>query len=497
MSEKSYKAIAKNTAILGGTEVFNILVGVLRGKFVAMFLGAEGMGISSLLGTAVNTIQQFTNMGLTMSVVREVSAANERGDAESLQRGEQTICVARMLLRATALIGALVCIVFSRAISRLTFGNTDYRWHFVALSLFVMLTTLGNGERSILTGMHAIKRLAYASLVGSLTGLFVGVPLYYLYGQGGIVPAMIALSLATFLFYRYHTYKVVRTRRVTVSRETFTATAKVMISLGAVLMVSQLLGTLTNYSINNFIRTFGSVTDVGLFSAANGICYQYVGLVFTAMSVDYFPRLAAVQNDVTKLRATVNEQSEIVMLAVVPLLALLITLCPLVIKILLTDEFQSVQTLMRILCLSVFLRAVAYPLGYISFSKGDKRTFFWLEGVWGNVSNLLISCLCFYFWGVLGLGIAPLINYTIFITLYVILTRRLYDFRHNRQTIKLTTTLFALLLVVFASSFLGGIVSYTAMGLSCAVLCVYSLRELDKRIGIVGLLKNKFQNRQS
>lgn len=63
----------------------------------------------------------------------------------------------------------------------------------------IYFTTLSNGELAILQGVRMLKQLAYSSIIGSLLGLMVGVPLYYYYGYDGIVPAMIVLSLMTYL----------------------------------------------------------------------------------------------------------------------------------------------------------------------------------------------------------------------------------------------------------------------------------------------------------
>ena len=60
-NSNSYKSIMKGTAIFGGTQFFAILVNLIRGKLVALFLGPEGMGISSLMMSSMNTIQQFSS----------------------------------------------------------------------------------------------------------------------------------------------------------------------------------------------------------------------------------------------------------------------------------------------------------------------------------------------------------------------------------------------------------------------------------------------------
>ena len=110
-----YRSILKGTAAFGGVQLFNLFVNLARGKCVALLLGAEGMGIASLLTTAGNTIQQFFSCGLNLSVVKEVSEAKGQG-----QGGRLAIAVAatRRLLHATALAGAAFTLLAAPLLSQ-------------------------------------------------------------------------------------------------------------------------------------------------------------------------------------------------------------------------------------------------------------------------------------------------------------------------------------------------------------------------------------------
>ncbi len=76
--ENSYRSILKGTSVFGGVQVFQILINMVRGKFVALFLGPDGMGVSALLTSATGTVQQFGSLGLNLAIVKEV-AANRTG----------------------------------------------------------------------------------------------------------------------------------------------------------------------------------------------------------------------------------------------------------------------------------------------------------------------------------------------------------------------------------------------------------------------------------
>ena len=76
----TYRSIFKATSLFGGVQVYQILIGIMRSKFIAMILGPAGMGIAGLYSSATAMIKSLSSMGLQSSAVRDVSEANGTGD---------------------------------------------------------------------------------------------------------------------------------------------------------------------------------------------------------------------------------------------------------------------------------------------------------------------------------------------------------------------------------------------------------------------------------
>lgn len=479
--DNSYKSILKGISFFGGAQVFQILINLVRGKFVAMLLGPEGMGISSLLTASSNTIQQIAQAGLPTAIVKEVSEAKE-GSPNHISVDE-VISATRTAVLTTASIGTVICIVFSALLSRWTFGNDTFTWQYVVLSIAVMFSMLGSGEMSILQGLHQVKRLSWASVVGASTGLAVGVPLYYFFGNDGIVPGMIAVSAASYIFYRTSAAKATGRLDTKIAWHIRKFIIRKLVTLGLVLMAGSLIGTLVTYLTNTFVRYIGGIDDVGYFQAANSITNQYAGIVFAAMSVDYFPRLVAVASDNAKMAGIVNRQMEIVSLIMAPLMIALMFSAPLLIRILLTSKFECVIPLIHWLSLGIFLRALIFPAGYITFAKDNKRLFFLLEGVFGNVIGLTANCICYYTWGLTGLGISMCIAYTISFVVYFAVNRHYYSYGIGRGTARVVLiTLSAVVLPFFATFVQSGFIYCLAMSAVLIATSAYSLRMLVKNI---------------
>lgn len=463
----SYRSVLKGTSLFGGVQIFQILINLLRGKFVAIFLGPEGMGIASMLNSSTNTVVRFASLGLNLSFVKEIAAAQSRE-----QRLRQVAHVAGVLIRLTGLLGAVICVLASPWLSEASFGTRDYAWQYILLAIAVYLTVAGNGKLALLQGLHKTRLLAMSSLAGAIAGLAGGVPLYWLFGDKGIVPAMILLAVTTYTAYTIGLRKSLPKEREKTPHRFFRKLSRRMLSAGMILLVSSLINTCCTYAINIFIRSFGNLEDVGLFNAANSITLQYAGVVFTAMALDYFPRLSAAIANPSEMRKIVDRQMEIVALIASPLSLLLIATAPLVIRLLLTSQFLPVTSLMRWLGLSILLKAIAYPLGYIAFAKNNQRLFFWLEAIACNV--IYLGCSLFFYskYGLMGLGYGAVIEQGACVALYLGVNYRAYGILPSRSALIETLTGLALTVAGFTLTILYD----NNIGLSiAAIICIASV----------------------
>lgn len=474
-NENSYGTIVRRLSAFGGVQVFNVFLTLIRGKFVALFLGTAGMGINSMYTTSANALQLLGSMGLGSVLVKEVAAAKEDG-----ARGAAVMAVVRKLILLTSCLGALLCFFLAPLLSRWSFGNGDYTYWFMLLSVFVGLGIGGSGYLSILQGAGEVKNISKASIVGGLTGLVVGVPLYWLYGVKGIVPAMIALSLAVFLFYYITCRRTLSFDKVPFRWREHKKMVMRFILLGVVLMAGTVLGSLTSYLINSFIRYVGSIEDVGLFQAANSMTTQYVGILFNALAMDYFPRLSKAVADNRKMRMVVNRQVEVVCLVGAPLTVALILTAPILIRVLLTEEFLSVVPLLRWMGLGLLLQMITYPLGYVYVAKGHKKLFFWTQAVASNAIWFVCSAGLYYNLGLVGLGVSLVIRGVITFVFDLIINSWKYGFGYSAITWRETLISIGIGTLAFVAVSGENTISYILTTALLVISSVYSILRLRK-----------------
>ena len=169
----SYRQIFKATSLFGGVQVFNILIGIIRVKFVAVLLGAAGVGIIGLFNAPLQLIMSITGLGIAFSAIRNVSEANNSGDKSRIA---SVITTLRRWSWFTGLLGAIVTISLAPLLSQWTFGNRDYTWAFVWLSVTLLLQAISKGQSAILQGTRRLKDMAKSGVIGSALGLLTSIP---------------------------------------------------------------------------------------------------------------------------------------------------------------------------------------------------------------------------------------------------------------------------------------------------------------------------------
>lgn len=453
---------------------------------MAVLLGPTGMGISGLFTSTTSLVGSLTNFGLGTSAVRNISEARESNNKERISK---VITVLRRLVWITGSLGLLLTFILASKLSKLTFGNENYTIAFRWLSVTLLFNQLTSGQNVLLQGMRQLKFLAQANLIGSVVGLLISVPLYYFYRIDGIVPAMIISSCAS-LIIAWSFSRRIKTVPVKANKQETLAEGKSMLTMGFMLSLSGLISTAASYIIRAYISNTGSLDDVGLYNAGFAIIGSYVGLVFTAMSTDYYPRLAGIAQDNTKARELINQQAEIALLIMGPILCVFLIFANWAVVLLYSTKFTPINGMIQWSALGMYFKAATFSMGYIFLAKGAANLFFWSEFI-GNVYILLLNMAGYHFFGLNGLGISFMIGYFLYLIQVYIITRKKYGFSFNRLFFNLFFIQFLLGVGCFFVIFFAP-TPWTYLGgtLLIGISTYHSFVGLNKRLDIKGAIIN-------
>jgi PST family polysaccharide transporter len=488
----NYKESIKATSLFGGVQVFTIIIGIIRSKIVAVLLGPNGMGFMGLLTSTTDLISTYTNCGLATSAVREIAVSNKLKHENKISR---TIYTVKKLIWVTGMVGALVCALFSPLWSYISFGNFDYWPAFVILSVTVLLSQLVLGRNAILQGLRKYKYLARASISGSVLGLIFTVPLYYIWKMDAIVPCIIIAGIIAFIWANFYTNKAFGNRnKIKLSnREIFTE-GKDMMKIGIFFSIRSILSISCAYIVRIFISNVGSVAEVGLYVAAFAITNTYFNLIFNAMGTDYLPRLSGVSNDSTAFNKTINQQIEICVLLMAPMIAIFIIFINPIIKLLYSSEFLSINNMLYWTVFGMFLRAPSWVIAFSFLAKGDTKALFFNDLV-SQVYTLSLNLIFYYKWGLTGLGVSFVIGYVLYLTQVIFVCKKKYSLNFDFSILYFCTV------QLFIATACIIIINYMPdykyiLGIIIIITSVYlSYRNLNNKINIKEILLSKLNGK--
>lgn len=484
----SYRSIFKATSLFGGLQVYQILIAVIKSKFAAVLLGPAGIGVIGLYQSAVQMIQSLSAMGLASSAVRDVSEANGTGNQEKINK---VVTVLRRLVWYTGTLGLLIVLFSSPVLSKTTFGNYDYVVPFAFLSITLLLDQICSGQRVVLQGMRRLKHLAKASAYGATASMIVTIPIYFIWGVDGIVPTMILNSLLA-LFFTWRFSRKIIIKKVSLTKKQTFKEGAVMLKMGWAMSLSFIMAYLSSYILRGFIRAQDGTETVGLYTAGFTILTTYVGMVFTSIGTDFYPRLAAVNKEQDKANEVINQQGEIASLIMGPMLLICVVFMPIMVRILYSESFLAANDFILLAVPGMMFKLGSWLVAYQFIAKADMRLFV-INEVVAALYSLIFSLIGFYYWGLSGLGISFTICYLVYLFQVFICTYRCYSFKFTIPFINLYIFQCLCVFLCLGIKILLGETLW-GYGIGAFVIVIdtaYSLRVLDERINLFDIVKQR------
>lgn len=482
----SYSHILKYTGLFGGVQGLGILVSILRTKLVAVILGPQGVGLISLFNSTIKLIGDGTTFGLSMSGVKAVSEAYETGDEVQLRKAIRQV---RSFSLLTALLGTVVCVALSPLLSRYTFSWEGNIFHFICLAPAVGLTALMGGETAVLKGTRQLRGMAVVSIYSLLASLLLSIPIFYLFGDAGIVPSIVLVALVQMLLmvgYSFRRYPL----EISLRRHVLASGASLLM-LGIGVVLANVMNSGAELLIKSYINNVAQIEELGLYNAGFMMTMTYAGMVFSAMETDYFPRLAGINGVGEELNQTVNRQIEVSLLLVAPLLVGFMIGLPIIIPLLYSTRFLPAIGLVQVLILAMYLRALKLPLAYLPLAKGHPWSYLLMEGICA-VTLATLTIVFFHFFGLTGAGIGILLNAVFDFFMLNIFMHYRYGYVISAAVLKYAALQLPIGLMAYALTFVGNPWVYWPVGILLGLLSLsISLYILHRKSRLWKALKEK------
>ena len=473
-SSALYRQILKSSALIGTSSLMNVVVGIARTKILAVLLGPASFGVMGAYTSLVDLGRTLAQLGVNASGVRQISQSAALGDDT---RTARTYAAVRRVAFATAILGALMFLLFAPGIAQLTFGSSAQRGDVALLGLAIFFGVVAGGQGALLQGMRRISDLAGLGFFGALAGSVATVCLVYAFKEAALAMSLVAAGAASaFVGWIYTRRVVLPPARLTAAETVSEASA--LLKLGLAFMGSGLLTLGAAYLVRIVVLRDAGLEAAGFYQAAWTLGGLYVTFILQAMGADFYPLLVSRITQREEANRLVNQQTKVSLLLAGPGVIATLALAPIVVQVLYSAKFGGAVETLRWICLGMALRVITWPIGYIVVAHGRQTLFFGTELAW-SVFNVGATLACVKAFGVAGAGIAFFASYVFHGLMIYPIVRHVSGFRWSADNLKLGGALVVFAGATFALTRALPIIAGTALGaVLCAGWTLYSVREL-------------------
>ncbi|SDC77894.1 O-antigen translocase [Pedobacter soli] len=409
--------LLKTTIFSGIITFVKIASTFVASKVVAISAGPAGVAIVGAFTNFITISQTFANGAINNGVIKYSSEYN--GDSIKLKT---LISTSLRITIYSSIISGILLILFSGFISSIVFMNELYVNPIRLLGLTIVLTSCNTLILSVLNGLGEIKLYTFVNAIGSIISLIFTVTLVYFYNVIGALYALVFSQSIILLV------SVILLRKKAVLRLFFNVQpidktiAANLSKFSFMAIISALTMPLVQIIIRNFLIAKVGIDESGYWQGMMRISDGYLMLITTSLSTYYLPKLSSLKTN-GELKTEIYNGYKVIIPAVIVSCGLIFLLRFLIIKVLFTSDFISMEKLFIWQLLGDIFKICAWVLAYLMLAKAMTKLFVITEIIFG-LSYIIITYFCVIKWGVLGASIAFAINYFLYLLAMVIIFRK-------------------------------------------------------------------------
>lgn len=419
MSQRVFKAMS----IFSGVQFVNILTAIVRAKFIVLWMGAVGVGLFTVFNNVLTTLLTLSQLGLRNSAVRDISQATPA-------TFPRTVHIVRRLSLWLGLAGMALMILCSPWLSLAYFEGYDHTLWFALLAPAVLLSALIAGEQAIFQGTRRFKLMANTGVLTAVGGTLLSLPVYYFFRLDSFVPAILIFTFVGWI--GIHLWRV-RTPmpESAIGAKRVWNDGRAMLSLGIYMTASTFVTQGVSLLFISYLTAHGGLDEVGYFQSGFTIVNQYVGLIFTAISMEYYPRLAAAAHSPRAMSLFVSHETVLVLALLAGIGSMFIVCNRLVIYILYDSSFDCITPFITLAMIGTVFKCVSWCVAMVILAKGDGRTYIITESV-SSLIYLGVNIIAYNLAGIAGMGYAYIIWFLCYLTIVYIVYRWRYGYKLSR-----------------------------------------------------------------
>lgn len=397
------------------TVLTKIGAGFLTTKFIAIFIGAEGLALIGNLRNFLTAVQSFATVGLYNGMVKFI--AEFKNDITKLSKTLSTVYYFGFF--AMFLI-SLLCYFNAEYINDLIFSERyNYGYVIRIMAIALPFYTLNMFSFSIMNGFAKYSFLMVINIIGQIMGLCVTLLLIW---QDHIDGALISVVISPSLIFlitlvgfvnRKNLISLIKVNNIDLSLLKKLSPFAIMATVSGFALPLVMIG------IRNYIISVEGMEAAGFWEAMNRISVYYLMFVNSIMALYFLPRFQEIKSKQEFRKEVFDFYKSMIPVFALGLLTIYL-LRPFIVALFLTDDFVRVEDLFGWQLLGDFIKILAVVIAYQFIAK-KMFVHFIITELFLVLMLYLSSTYFVDLYGVKGANIAHFVSYVMYYIIVLII----------------------------------------------------------------------------
>lgn len=392
--------------------LLKLIFGFITSKALALFVGANGMAYVGNFRAFLNVVENFSLLGIQNAIIKYVSEyQNDKIKLKSI------LATFGLLLLVSSLCISLILIFGASYLSKQLFNHSEiYGFLFYVLAILFPLYVFSTYCISVVNGFQKYKNVIYIQIISSGIALLFSLFLIYYYSTFGALVSLVLAPVFVFFVCLFFLKNIISISDVFSFQNFNFSVVKNVSEYVLMALVSGVIGSFVLLEIRTDIISITGLQNAGIYEGLQRISSYYLLFVSSIMTIYFYPKLAE----------TNSNNKDIVLYylkTIIPLftigLVIIYFLRKLIIQVLFSSEFDTMESLFLWQLLGDLLKAISLIFGTILIAKKQTKVFIITE---------IISLFILYFssnWmlhtvGISGIVMAHTFTYFMYLLVLVI-----------------------------------------------------------------------------
>lgn len=396
--------------------LLKLIFGFITSKALALFVGANGMAYVGNFRAFLNIVENFSLLGIQNAIIKYVSEyQNDKTKLKSV------LATFGLLLLVSSMSISFILIFGANYLSKQLFNHSEmYGFLFYVLAILFPLYVFSTYCISVVNGFQKYKNVIYIQIISSGIALLFSLFLIYYYATFGALVSLVLAPVFVFFVCLFYLRNLISISDVFSFQNFNFSVVKNLSEYVLMALVSGVIGSFVLLEIRTDIISITGLQNAGIYEGLQRISSYYLLFVSSIMTIYFYPKLAE----------TNSNNKDIVLYylkTIIPLftigLVIIYFLRKLIIQVLFSSEFETMESLFLWQLLGDLLKAISLIFGTILIAKKQTKVFIITE-----ITSLFIlyfsSNWMLHTVGINGIVMAHTFTYFMYLLVLVIYFRK-------------------------------------------------------------------------